>query len=304
MPKTIRKYWGALHGRVTLNYNWPEIEEDSVVLVTASEYNAGRVRFIGAASITVANVAPHGPPHDSNHGVTFVLDVAWDSPINIVTDLVLLDDKPREVQTWSPPMPHNIGLRMQFQESSEWCWITVATSISHFYDRASPWTQCRLMTLIGHSINGFPPDTSACPAPEALAAHPDLAMTLADPYNRAAEFVLDKPAYGIDRRYLKSGGITDALKATGNYDSYHGADLPLHSIATEIAAGRPVALDITWLEGGGSHVVAIAGVSGDSLLILDPGNGPSVVRFGDFPGTYLGGARLDGYAFTRARPAI
>ena len=46
-------------------------------------------------------------------------------------------------------------------------------------------------------------------------------------------------------------------------------------------------------------MVAIAGVLGDSLLILDPANGESVVRFGDFPGTYFNGAKLDGYTFTK-----
>ena len=66
-----------------------------------------------------------------------------------------------------------------------------------------------------------------------------------------------------------------------------------------LTAGRPVAVAITWFSGG-SHFVAIAGVLGDSLLILDPASGQSVVRFGDFPGTYFGGAKLDGYALTKA----
>ena len=83
------------------------------------------------------------------------------------------------------------------------------------------------------------------------------------------------------------------------YDSYHGTDLRLSQIAAEINAGRPLAVDITWLNSSASHVVAIAGVLGDSLLILDPANGQSVVRFGDFPGTYFGGAKLDGYTFTK-----
>ena len=28
MPRTIRKYWGAFQGRGTLNYNWPEIDQE------------------------------------------------------------------------------------------------------------------------------------------------------------------------------------------------------------------------------------------------------------------------------------
>ena len=150
MPRTIRKYWGAFRGRETLNFNWPVIDHDSVVLVTASEYNAQHARFIGAASIRVSNIAPHGPPFDPNHGVTFVINADWGSPINVVTDITVLDAKPQEVQTYLPPRPNNIGLRMQFQESNEWCWIAVATSINHFYNPSSTWTQCQIMTEIGH----------------------------------------------------------------------------------------------------------------------------------------------------------
>jgi Papain-like cysteine protease AvrRpt2 len=299
MPRTIRKYWGAFHGRVTLNYNWPTIDHDSVVLITASEYTAERVRFIGAASITVANIAPHGPPYDPNHGVTFVVNAEWGSPINLVTDITVLDRKPVEVQTYVPPTPNNIGVRMQYQESNEWCWIAVATSINHFYNPASTWTQCQIMTVVGHNINGFPANTSACPSAQVVAANPALAAALANPYTPAAEFILDNAAYGVDRRYLKSGGVSDPLKVTGNYASYQGANLTLAQIAAEINAGRPIAVDITWLNSSASHVVAIAGVLGDSLLVLDPANGTSVVRFGDFPGTYFGGAKLDGYTFTK-----
>lgn len=301
MPQTIRKYWGAVQGRATLNYNWPDIDQDSVVVVTASEYNDKHVRFIGAASITVANVVPHGPPYDPNHGVTFVVNVDWGSPLNIVTDIILLDDKPIETQIYVPPTPNNIGLRMQYQETGEWCWIAVATSISHFYNPASTWTQCQVMTIVGQTINNFPPDTSACPSAEVLAANAALGAILADPYSKPAEFVLDDPAYKIDREYIKTGGVSDSLKVTGNWASNQPGNLGLDQIVTEINAGRPVVASITWFSGG-SHFVAIAGVLGDSLLILDPANGESVARFAAFPTSYLDGATLDNYTFTKSAP--
>jgi hypothetical protein len=121
---------------------------------------------------------------------------------------------------------------------------------------------------------------------------------LANPYSKAAEFVLDNPAYAIDPRYIKSGGVTDSLKATGNWASDQPATLGLDQLANEIGAGRPIVASITWFSGG-THFVAIAGVLGDSLLILDPINGQSVVRFGSFPASYFGGATLDFYAFTK-----
>ena len=297
MTQTIRKYWGAFKGRVTLNYNWPAIDHDSVVLVTVSEYNNNHVRFIGSATIGVSNVAPHGPPFDPNHGVTFVVHVDWQTPLNIVTDITVLD-KPVEIQTYVPPTPRNIGLRMQYQETNEWCWMAVATSVSHFYNPASTWTQCQVMTIVGHNVNGFPANTSACPSVATLAAHPELGPILANPYDKKAEFVLNNPVYGIDARYIKSGGVSDPLKVTGNLGSIQPSNLSIAQIAAEVNAGRPVLAAITWFSGG-SHFVAIAGVEGDSMLILDPVNGQSVVRFGAFPGSYFGGAKQDEYVFTK-----
>jgi hypothetical protein len=102
MPQTIRKYWGPHQGRTTFNFNWGAINHDSVVIVTAAEYavtapTSDERRFVGAASITVQNIVPHGPPFDPNHGVTFVVDVAWGSPLTIVTDITLLDNPPIEI---------------------------------------------------------------------------------------------------------------------------------------------------------------------------------------------------------------
>ena len=102
MAQTIRHYWGAFQGRVTLNYNWPIINSNSVVLVSVSEYvtqnpPSDDYRFIGDASITVENIAPHGPPFNPNNGVTFVVNVDWSTPLNIVTDITVLDNAPIEI---------------------------------------------------------------------------------------------------------------------------------------------------------------------------------------------------------------
>jgi hypothetical protein len=80
------------------------------------------------------------------------MSVEWGSPLNVVTDIKLLDHKPIEIQTYVPPIPNNIGLAMQYQETTQWCWIAVATSINHFYDRTSTWSQCKIMTQIGQTL--------------------------------------------------------------------------------------------------------------------------------------------------------
>lgn len=298
MPKTIRKYWGGFRGHVTLNYNWDVIDHDSVVLVTASEYTKEKVRFIGAATISADNIVPHGPPYDPNHGVTFVVNVGGDKPVDIVTDITVLDAKPIETQTYVPDVSNNLGMRMQFQQCQWWCWIAVATSIDHYYDSTSTWTQCQVMTDIGHQINGFPSNTEACPTDDALKRNPDLATRYNDPYAQATLNVLDDRRLGIDARYLKSGGVTDALKTVGNYADYKPADLTLAQIASEVHAGRPVVASLSW-NSGNSHVVVISGIQGEGMLILDPVHGQAFVEFGDFPPNYYGGATLDGYAFTK-----
>jgi hypothetical protein len=101
MPQTIRQFWTNKMGRNVLNFNWDAINHDSVVLISASEYNLDNTpnhhRFVGDADVTVLNISPHGPPFDPNHGVQFVLQVDWESPLNIVTDITVLD-KPTDVE--------------------------------------------------------------------------------------------------------------------------------------------------------------------------------------------------------------
>ncbi|MGW1008404.1 hypothetical protein [Streptomyces sp. NPDC002520] len=97
MPKTYRFYYGPHKGRLAYNYNSWDIDHDSVVLVTASECTADGVRFVGAADISVENISPHGPPFDSNHGVTFMINVDWRDPLPVVADITIFDHKPVQV---------------------------------------------------------------------------------------------------------------------------------------------------------------------------------------------------------------
>ncbi|MGD0237764.1 MAG: hypothetical protein ABSC55_24945 [Syntrophorhabdales bacterium] len=188
-------------------------------------------------------------------------------------------------------LPQNIGLRMQYQETHEWCWIAVGTSINHFYNPASAATQCGIMTTIGHTINGFPLNTSACPTAAAIASVPGLAAILADPYTATAHNVLDNPTLGIPTEYIKSGGVGDALNVNGNWNKPKLSSLTLAQIATEISAGRPIAVDIAW-NSKGQQWVAIAGVLDDLLLICDPAHGETVIQYESFPIAYQGGASL------------
>jgi len=107
---TIRIFWRMNPGRNVVNLNWAALSADSAVSVQASEYAAGtqqlpdgtEQRFIGAAGVTVENITPHGPPYDTNRGVTFSVNVAWSSQLNICTDVTLLANAPQQV-IWIGP---------------------------------------------------------------------------------------------------------------------------------------------------------------------------------------------------------
>ena len=102
---SVRVFWQMNPGRNVVNLNWDAVNADSVVVVSASEYNPNSQqlpdgsdqRFVGAADVTVANVTPHGPPFDSNHGVTFVVEVGWDAPLTICTDIAVISNAPDQV---------------------------------------------------------------------------------------------------------------------------------------------------------------------------------------------------------------
>jgi hypothetical protein len=92
--KTIRHLVRG-HGRIRANYNFPDFNENSVVVITACEIttvgNNPRHRKLGDADVWVSNVAPHGPPSDPNNGVEYILHIDWPNDLNVLVDINLLD---------------------------------------------------------------------------------------------------------------------------------------------------------------------------------------------------------------------
>ena len=197
-------------------------------------------------------------------------------------------------------LPVNIGVPLQYQEDSLWCWLACAASVAHYYDPHSTVNQPDLMTKIGRKFNGFGP-TVCAPTPAILNNHPGLAARLANPYSTDAEFCLENVE--IPQVCKKSGGITDALKMNGNFSGVYKNKVSLAEITSEVHAGRPLCVDIAWKDNKASHVVIIAGVLDDRILVLDPGNGETVIPYEIFPDQYLGGATLGGLAFTKDAPS-
>lgn len=83
------------HGRVRANFNAPDINEHSVVVITACEITTvgdnPRHRFLGNADVWVSNIAPHGPPSDPNNGVEYILHIDWPDDLSVLVDITLLD---------------------------------------------------------------------------------------------------------------------------------------------------------------------------------------------------------------------
>jgi hypothetical protein len=109
MSRSVRVIWKNIQGRQHLNFNWPPIHKASAVFIAAAEWAPaanpdpytpgppGRP-FIGEATISVTNIAPHDPEGTSSDGgVEFYLHVDWESPINVVLTITVLDD----YETWT-----------------------------------------------------------------------------------------------------------------------------------------------------------------------------------------------------------
>jgi hypothetical protein len=102
MAQSIRVLYRGLKGRVRQNFNWPPISLDSTVIITAAEFSPsfggplggpktlGRPK-LGEANVYVTNIGPHGPPAEAG-GVEFIVHVDWDSPLDVIVTITVLED--------------------------------------------------------------------------------------------------------------------------------------------------------------------------------------------------------------------
>ncbi len=98
MAQSIRILYRGMQGRVPINFNWPPIHKNSAVIVTAAEYRLSGGIFgtegrphLGAAPVYVTNIGPHDP-EGGDGGVEFMLHVEWDSPLDVIVTISVLED--------------------------------------------------------------------------------------------------------------------------------------------------------------------------------------------------------------------
>ena len=93
MARVYRIFWGERNGRIVCTLFNRSINNQSVVIVTASEGDRANntnspQRFVGDANIRINNIAPF------NGGVRFVMIVEWYAPLPVWTDVFVADEFP------------------------------------------------------------------------------------------------------------------------------------------------------------------------------------------------------------------
>src|SRR4051812_46043777 len=113
MGTSVRYIIRRVNGRIRCNFNWPgEITARSVVHVSAAQIQFGTTQarggapfqdfyyHMGDADVWVSNISPHKNdfnPQDPG-GVSFILHVGWDSPLDVAVTVTVENDLPVEIQ--------------------------------------------------------------------------------------------------------------------------------------------------------------------------------------------------------------
>lgn len=144
---------------------------------------------------------------------------------------------------------------MQHQEQTQWCWSATATSVAHYYNAASPWTQCTLVNAeLGRADCCTDPSSGNCNQPWTLST---------------------------------------VLTRVGHLASVSGASTSFADVRAEIDDGRPLGVRIGWSGGGGHFNVLACYISNtlfgqQSVQVEDPWYGTSVWDYDTFRTNYQG----------------
>lgn len=141
---------------------------------------------------------------------------------------------------------------MRAQRLREWCWAAVSVSIEAYYDKNTPWTECK----IAQAEFGL----SCCDSAEQC----NKVSRLDPPLNRLHR-LRGKPVF---RR------------------------LSFQEIQKEIDSGRPIAVRVGWREGGGHFLVIrgynVTPSGVHQVLLGDPFYGDSRTAYDHFCTSYQG----------------
>jgi hypothetical protein len=142
-----------------------------------------------------------------------------------------------------------MGIDVQMQQQTYWCWAALGTSITLFFDAKSPLTQCALAGSFLKQAPGF-----CCSDTNAAGPQCNLYSDL-----------------------------SKVLTSTDTLADFEEGTLPLQSIRAQINNAVPIAARIGW-DGGGGHFVMVTGIGPD-----DPrGDNFTLVEIEDPSQSYYG----------------
>ncbi|WP_425463293.1 papain-like cysteine protease family protein [Methylobacterium terricola] len=147
------------------------------------------------------------------------------------------------------------------QNQTNWCWSAVATSVSHYYDPHSIWTQCST----ANAVLGRP---DCCVAANAS----DKAKC-----NQQAR---------LDIALVKTHNLVQLI-------DQRNSPLTFDDIKNEIDNSRVVGTRVRWNGGGGGHFQAIHGYEitpsgSEYIYISDPIYGNTQIKYSRFASYYTG----------------
>ncbi len=142
-----------------------------------------------------------------------------------------------------------MGVDLQMQQQTNWCWAAVGTSTTLFFDPANPLTQCDLAGSFLKRPPGF-----CCTG-----------------------------THGAGPQCNQTASLSQVLTSTSTLASVTQGTLPLQSIRAQINNAAPIAARIGW-DGGGGHFVMVTGIGPD-----DPrGDNFTLVEIEDPSQSYYG----------------
>jgi hypothetical protein len=165
---------------------------------------------------------------------------------------------------WLLPTWDRLSFQMQAQQQTNWCWAAVSTSVSHYYDASSTWTQCEV-------ANGELGRTDCC-------------------------------AGGASTSCNVYGTLDTSLSRVGHLDHMASGAASFQSVDDEIDAGRPLGIRVAW-SGGGAHFLAIIGYLEDTVnyvAVDDPIYGKSDLTFDTLKTSYQGSGSWTHSYYTKA----
>jgi hypothetical protein len=171
--------------------------------------------------------------------------------LRVPIEKVRIKDRLRDIGKWLS-LWDRLNFTMQHQEQSNWCWAATSTSVSHYYDAGSAWTQC--------SVAGAQTGRNDC---------------------------CGAGASGACNIY---GYLDQALTTVGCFDHMVSGTSTYATVDAEIAAGRPVGIRVAWA-GGGAHFLAIIGtrdLAPTYVAVDDPIYGKSDHTWDDLRTSYQG----------------